>query len=230
MEASLAACILAALLATGSCLQCEVCTELGTSCSGTVQTCSAGLDSCGITLIEQTLAGLKQQVIAKACISSDRCNLGPLTMNFGNGVTMKQGIACCVGDACRTTTVTVPPADPKPNGRRCPACVAVLSAQCNEGIIDCTGAETRCIEVAGTITIGNFHSIIFGLFFLCSSEFKETAPVFPCQGSSGLPRWAPGSSALTSLGGTPVSLTRLTRGVARRDSLPRCLLLVTPGN
>ncbi|XP_039368426.1 phospholipase A2 inhibitor subunit gamma B-like [Mauremys reevesii] len=154
MEASLAACILAALLASGSCLQCEVCTELGTSCSGTVQTCSAGLDSCGITLIEQTLVGMKQQVIVKACISSDRCNLGPLTMNFGNGVTMKQGIACCVGDACRTTTVTVPPADPKPNGRRCPACVAVLSAQCNEGIIDCTGAETRCIEIAGTTTIG----------------------------------------------------------------------------
>ncbi|EMP42708.1 hypothetical protein UY3_00017 [Chelonia mydas] len=75
-------------------------------------------------------------------------------MNLGSGRTINLGIACCMGDACRTTTVTVPPADPKPNGRRCPACVAELSAKCNEEITDCTGAETRCIEIAGTETMG----------------------------------------------------------------------------
>ncbi|CAM5176611.1 unnamed protein product, partial [Eretmochelys imbricata] len=47
-----------------------------------------------------------------------------------------------------------PPADPKPNGRSCPACVAVLFAKCHEEIIDCTGAETRCVELAGTTTKG----------------------------------------------------------------------------
>ncbi|XP_029769920.1 phospholipase A2 inhibitor subunit gamma B-like [Terrapene carolina triunguis] len=154
MEASLAVCILAALLATGSCLQCEVCFGPGTSCSGDLQTCAIGFDSCGIIVTETTIAGMKQQGIVKGCMTSGSCKVGPLTMNFGNGVTMKQGIACCVGDACRTTTVTVPPADTKPNGRSCPACIAVLYAQCNEEIIYCTGAETRCIEVAGTVTMG----------------------------------------------------------------------------
>ncbi|XP_034612890.1 phospholipase A2 inhibitor subunit gamma B-like [Trachemys scripta elegans] len=106
MEASLVVCILAALLATGSCLECEVCEGSGTSCSGTVQTCAAGYDSCGIIVTETTIVGMKQQVIAKSCMTSGSCKVGPLTMNFGNGVTIKQGIACCVGDACRTTTVT----------------------------------------------------------------------------------------------------------------------------
>nr|XP_048683811.1 phospholipase A2 inhibitor gamma subunit B-like [Caretta caretta] len=154
MKASLAVFILAALLATGACLQCEVCEGPGTSCTGDLQTCAAGIDSCGITLTEVTLVGMKQQVIAKGCVTSGSCKGDPLTMNFGNGLTMKVGIACCMGDACRTTTVTVPPADTKPNGRSCPACVGMLSAKCNEEIIDCTGAETRCVELAGTTTMG----------------------------------------------------------------------------
>ncbi|CAM5124933.1 unnamed protein product [Natator depressus] len=154
MKASLAVFILAALLATGACLQCEVCEGPGTNCTGDLETCAAGLDSCGITLTESTLAGMKLQMIAKGCVTSGSCKVGPFTMNFGNGVTMKVITACCVGVACRTTTVTAPPADPKPSGRSCPACIAVLFAKCNEEIIDCTGAETRCVEVAGTTTIG----------------------------------------------------------------------------
>ncbi|XP_074795182.1 phospholipase A2 inhibitor NAI-like [Natator depressus] len=158
MKASLAVFILAALLATGACLQCEVCEGPGTNCTGDLETCAAGLDSCGITLTESTLAGMKLQMIAKGCVTSGSCKVGPFTMNFGNGVTMKVITACCVGVACRTTTVTAPPADPNPSGRSCPACIAVLFAKCNEEIIDCTGAETRCVEVAGTTTIDNVIS------------------------------------------------------------------------
>ncbi|CAM4625128.1 phospholipase A2 inhibitor gamma subunit B-like [Lepidochelys kempii] len=154
MKASLAVFILAALLATGACLQCEVCEAPGTSCKGDLETCTAGFDSCGIVLAESTLMGMKQQIIAKGCVTSGSCKVGPLTTNFGKGLTMNLGIACCMGDACKTTTVTVPPADPKPNGRSCPACVGMLSAKCHEEITDCTGAETRCVEVAWTETKG----------------------------------------------------------------------------
>ncbi|XP_034612891.1 phospholipase A2 inhibitor subunit gamma B-like [Trachemys scripta elegans] len=160
MRASLAACILAALLALGACLQCEVCDGPGTTCSGDLQTCPAGLDSCGILLSENTEAGMKQQIVTKGCATSSICKAGPLTMNFGNGLVIRSGITCCMGDACRTTTVTVPPAATKPNGRRCPACVAMLYAQCNEETIQCTGSDTRCIEVAGTATFGGSSTSI----------------------------------------------------------------------
>ncbi|XP_074927497.1 phospholipase A2 inhibitor NAI-like [Chelonoidis abingdonii] len=152
MKASLAVCIFAALLATGSCLECEVCEGPGTSCSGTVQTCAAGFDSCGIIVI----VGMNEETVNKGCLTSSECKAGPFTMYFGDGLTVRKGIACCLGDACRTTTVTVPPADPKPNGRRCPACISVLYAPCSEETIQCTGSNTRCIEITET---GTFESI-----------------------------------------------------------------------
>ncbi|XP_039368428.1 phospholipase A2 inhibitor subunit gamma B-like [Mauremys reevesii] len=155
MKASFAVCILAALLDRGACLQCEVCSGPGASCTGDLQTCAVGTDSCGISLGEYTLVGMKQQIIIKGCVTSSNCKVGPLTMNFGNGVAVRSGLTCCVGDACRTTTVTVPPANTKPNGQRCPACVAILYAQCNEETIQCTGSDTRCIEVAGTVTFAH---------------------------------------------------------------------------
>ncbi|XP_065276420.1 phospholipase A2 inhibitor and Ly6/PLAUR domain-containing protein-like [Emys orbicularis] len=154
MEASLVVCILAALLATGSCLQCEVCEGQGTSCTGTMQTCPAGRDSCAISLTVTTLAGMNTQSIHKGCVTSSQCRAGPLSMNFGQGMTTRTGVACCVGDACRTTTVTVPPANTTLNGQRCPACYMLNAGQCNEQTIVCTGSETRCLDAAGTITSG----------------------------------------------------------------------------
>uniref|UniRef100_A0A674JUD4 Uncharacterized protein n=1 Tax=Terrapene triunguis TaxID=2587831 RepID=A0A674JUD4_9SAUR len=41
-------------LAPGACLQCEVCDGPGTSCSGDLQTCLDGQDSCGVALTEMT--------------------------------------------------------------------------------------------------------------------------------------------------------------------------------
>ncbi|XP_032659167.1 phospholipase A2 inhibitor and Ly6/PLAUR domain-containing protein-like isoform X2 [Chelonoidis abingdonii] len=153
MEASLAACILAALLATGACLQCEVCEGQGTSCTGSMRPCPAGQDSCAIAVTVTTM-GVNTQSIHKGCVMSSQCGAGPVSMNFGYGMTTRTSIACCVGDACRTTTVAVPPADPKPNGRRCPACYALHADQCAEVPINCTGSETRCLDATGTITSG----------------------------------------------------------------------------
>ncbi|CAM4698078.1 unnamed protein product [Lepidochelys olivacea] len=71
---------------------------------------------------------MKQQIIAKGCVTSGSCKVGPLTTNFGNGLTGKLGIACCMGDACRTTTVTGCPR-PTPNpmaGAAQPALVCFL--------------------------------------------------------------------------------------------------------
>ncbi|CAM4625208.1 unnamed protein product, partial [Lepidochelys kempii] len=154
MEASLAVCLLAALLATGACLQCEVCTGVGNNCTGSMQTCTPGQDFCGIFLTEVIVAGMKTQTILKGCVASSQCKAGPVSMNFGNEVTSSTSIACCVGDACKTVNVTLPPADTKPNGRSCPGCYALSTEQCHEETVKCTGAETRCLDAVGTVTIG----------------------------------------------------------------------------
>ncbi|XP_074927315.1 phospholipase A2 inhibitor and Ly6/PLAUR domain-containing protein-like [Chelonoidis abingdonii] len=154
MEASLAICILTALLATGSCLQCEVCAGAGNNCMGSMQTCAAGHDSCAFVLTDVTSTGVKTQSFLKGCMASSECKVGPISINFGYGMTTRTSVACCVGDACRTTTVTVPPADPKPNGRRCRGCYVLNADHCNEQTIECTGPETQCIDAAGTVTAG----------------------------------------------------------------------------
>ncbi|XP_077697821.1 phospholipase A2 inhibitor NAI-like [Eretmochelys imbricata] len=150
MRASLAVCILAALLATGACLKCEVCDGPGTSCTGDLQTCAAGEDICGIARTEVTWAGMKTQTILKGCVTSSQCRSSPVSVNFGNGMEIMMRFTCCMGDACRTSTVTVPPADPKPNGRRCRGCYVLNAAQCKEQATECAGSETQCLDAAGT--------------------------------------------------------------------------------
>nr|XP_025039179.1 phospholipase A2 inhibitor subunit gamma B-like [Pelodiscus sinensis] len=167
MTVSLAVCLLAALLGTGAGLQCEVCAAEGHNCSGSLQPCPAGQDSCGIFLTEVTLAEVKSQSILKSCVTSSQCKAGPGSVDFGYQMTRRVSVACCVGDACRNTSV--PPFDAKPNGRRCRGCFVSNTDHCTEQIIYCSGAETRCINAAGTIltAVGNLtQSILKG----CASE------------------------------------------------------------
>ncbi|XP_023969429.3 phospholipase A2 inhibitor gamma subunit B-like [Chrysemys picta bellii] len=168
MEASLVICILAALLATGTCLQCEVCNGPGNNCTGSMQTCPAGQDSCAIFLTEVILEGVKSQSFLKSCVPSSDCKVGTVSMNFGYGMATRTSVVCCVGDACRTTTVTVPPADTKPNGRICRGCYVLNAGQCNEQTIACTGPETQCVDAAGTVTISGsqMQTVMKG----CASE------------------------------------------------------------
>ncbi|XP_075764328.1 uncharacterized protein LOC142819681 [Pelodiscus sinensis] len=208
MTVSLAACLLAALLGTGAGLQCEVCSALGQNCSGSLQPCPAGQDSCGIFLSEVTLGrwagaycpgdkpagapwgwakaspyelwlgtaagklslesgvwhktlaketpagGIKSQGILKGCVLPSQCTAGPISVNFGMEMT-RTGVACCTGVACGTVNVTLPPPDTEPNGRRCPACFSVVTGQCSEKIVSCTGSETQCLEAVGTVNTGN---------------------------------------------------------------------------
>ncbi|XP_074837592.1 phospholipase A2 inhibitor gamma subunit B-like [Carettochelys insculpta] len=151
MKASPAVCVLAALLATGSCLQCEVCSGTGNNCTGRMRPCATGPDTCGIFLTEVTLMGMKTLSVVKGCVTSSQCGTGPVSMNFGNEISLMTVIACCVGDACRTVNATLPAPDTKPNGRWCLGCYELTTETCREEPIECTGTETQCIDAAGTI-------------------------------------------------------------------------------
>ena len=57
----------------------------------------------------------------------------------------------------------VPPEDDVPNGYQCPACYSVDSFQCGDEIVNCTGSETQCVDLAGLMNSGN--CLLFGAVF-----------------------------------------------------------------
>ncbi|KFQ25857.1 Phospholipase A2 inhibitor subunit gamma B, partial [Merops nubicus] len=134
-------------------LQCEVCHSIGKSCSGPKKTCNDGEDTCGIILHEVTMGGMAIPSAIKSCLSSSMCHLGPITMNYGK-VKGRSHLACCTGDDCQTTSVSLPPENNVPNGYQCPACYSVDSFQCGNEIVNCTGSETQCVDLAGLMNSG----------------------------------------------------------------------------
>ncbi|GAB0202877.1 phospholipase A2 inhibitor gamma subunit B-like [Grus japonensis] len=48
----------------------------------------------------------------------------------------------------------VPPENNVPNGYQCPACYTVDSFQCGGEIVNCTGSETQCVDLAGLMNSG----------------------------------------------------------------------------
>ncbi|NXL88652.1 PINLY protein, partial [Alectura lathami] len=134
-------------------LQCEVCHSIGRSCSGIMKTCSGGEDMCGVIVHEVTIGGMAIPSSIKACVPSRICQMGPVTMNYGK-VKARSHVACCEGDACQTISVSLPPEDNVPNGYQCPACYSVDSFNCGNEVVNCTGSEYQCVDVAGQMHSG----------------------------------------------------------------------------
>ncbi|XP_053787999.1 phospholipase A2 inhibitor gamma subunit B-like isoform X2 [Vidua chalybeata] len=89
----------------------------------------------------------------KSCLPSHVCHLGPVTVNYGK-VKAKSHLVCCTGDDCRTTSVSLPPDNDVPNGYQCPACYSVDSFQCGNEVVNCTGSEDQCVDLAGLMNAG----------------------------------------------------------------------------
>ncbi|XP_010114433.1 PREDICTED: phospholipase A2 inhibitor 25 kDa subunit-like [Chlamydotis macqueenii] len=153
MEVPLSLSFFLAFLDPGASLQCEVCHSIGRSCSGPMKTCSAGEEICGVILHEVLIGGMAIPSSIKSCLPSSVCQLGPITMNYGK-VKARSNLACCTGDDCRSISVSLPPEDNVPNGYQCPACYSVDSFQCGDEIVNCTGSETQCIDLAGLMNSG----------------------------------------------------------------------------
>uniref|UniRef100_A0A8C4UBW7 UPAR/Ly6 domain-containing protein n=2 Tax=Falco tinnunculus TaxID=100819 RepID=A0A8C4UBW7_FALTI len=153
MKVSLGLSFFLAFLDPGTSLQCEVCHSIGKSCSGPMKTCSGAEDTCGIILHEVMIGGVAIPSSVKSCLPSSICQLGPITMNYGK-VKARSHLACCTGNKCQTTSVTLPPEENVPNGYQCPACYSVDSFQCSNEIINCTGSETQCVDISGLMNSG----------------------------------------------------------------------------
>ncbi|KFP78276.1 Phospholipase A2 inhibitor 25 kDa subunit, partial [Apaloderma vittatum] len=134
-------------------LECEVCHSVGRSCSGSMKTCTGGEDTCGIILNEVIIGGMAIPSSIKSCLPSSICHLGPMSMNYGK-VKARSHLACCTGNDCQTISVSLPPEDNVPNGYQCPACYSMDSFQCGDEIVNCSGSETQCVDLAGLMSSG----------------------------------------------------------------------------
>ncbi|XP_060113707.1 phospholipase A2 inhibitor gamma subunit B-like [Heteronotia binoei] len=143
------------LAALGSSLECEVCSEFGTSCSGGTMPCEADKDTCIITASYNSLVGVPLRTIAKGCGTLDTCRHGLKYMNLGQGKTIRSSSTCCVGEDCQTRTSQVPPAITEPNGKRCQACYATTTTSCPDETVDCHGPEDHCLDMAVRVVYGS---------------------------------------------------------------------------
>ncbi|XP_034976724.1 phospholipase A2 inhibitor NAI-like [Zootoca vivipara] len=156
MQALLGFFLFSVLIQTGTSLECEVCSGLGSSCAGRMENCDAGQDTCVIAFTETSLGEATTQSVSKSCASSSVCNSPPTYMNFGQGKYIRSHITCCAGDACRTVSPQLSPALNKPNGKQCPGCYSFLPGGCETETVDCIGTEDYCLEMEEKVTYGKF--------------------------------------------------------------------------
>ncbi|XP_062996209.1 phospholipase A2 inhibitor gamma subunit B-like [Elgaria multicarinata webbii] len=169
MRFFLACCLLGALLATGTCLECPSCIGHGSSCSGDMITCDADEDTCIIQLKEFTQLPTTLRFINKGCSKSSTCKHDVAEANLGRGFYLRSRRVCCIGDECNNILSPVlPPPDTKPNGYHCPGCAGVFSSKCHAESVPCVGSQNQCTELAGNFT-GIFLTTEFGVK-ACATE------------------------------------------------------------
>ncbi|KYO19181.1 hypothetical protein Y1Q_0003403 [Alligator mississippiensis] len=160
MKAPVILLFLSALLAAGTCLECEVCSGLGNTCNGKMTTCSSGEDSCFLALIEssESFNSVKYIQTVKGCVTSRVCGRSPAIFNSAQ----KQRIAltCCTGNSCKTASAQLSAENIIPNGLYCPYCTVLRNTySCNATVLACTGEENQCLNITGSHGSGPGNSM-----------------------------------------------------------------------
>ncbi|KAM3830320.1 phospholipase A2 inhibitor and Ly6/PLAUR domain-containing protein-like isoform 2-T2 [Vipera latastei] len=91
-------------------------------------------------------AGNVTQTVSKGCESSVVCDDSKTHLNMGNQQILQGSLVCCATDACKTVIPSLPPAETKANGRRCPACFSETGS-CKKELTNCTGEEYYCFHL-----------------------------------------------------------------------------------
>ncbi|XP_033621574.1 protein RoBo-1 [Fukomys damarensis] len=85
----------------------------------------------------------------KGC-SSGACSALAFSVTLGDKRAFRYDRRCCDGQRCNKENVTLSLKSSKPNGIECPACYNATGLSCTPVQLQCTGEETKCIEVVGT--------------------------------------------------------------------------------
>ncbi|CAM5176665.1 unnamed protein product [Eretmochelys imbricata] len=160
MWVALPLCLLSALLATGSALQCEVCASRELSCSGSLQPCAPSEGTCVTVVAEIRLEGSPFSYTAKSCLEPQNYEPSPFSLTYPHNVTVRVNIVSCNTDGCNAGAIPVPTVSSVPNGRQCLSFFNVWPYHGNEKekkkvLLACTGAEDHCVEEFGILTLGD---------------------------------------------------------------------------
>ncbi|XP_073179312.1 phospholipase A2 inhibitor and Ly6/PLAUR domain-containing protein-like [Lepidochelys kempii] len=156
MWVALPLCLLSALLATGSALQCEVCASREQSCSGPLQPCAPWEGTCVTVVAEIRLERSSMSYTGKSCLEPKNCEPGPFSLTYPHNVTVRANIACCDTDGCNAGAIPVPTVSSVPNGRQCPSILTVGPYHWNEkDVLACTGTEDHCVVESGIFFFGH---------------------------------------------------------------------------
>ncbi|XP_032083584.1 phospholipase A2 inhibitor and Ly6/PLAUR domain-containing protein-like [Thamnophis elegans] len=145
-------------LKTVATLQCEVCSGLGTNCTGRLKTCEPEQETCAVILIRNSLGERVVDTVAKGCESNVICDFPTTHLNMGIGKIL-QGNVCKVvykSKCCCYCYLgifspfpllfSVPSVATNANGRRCPACYSERGT-CEKKLTNCTGNEQYCFHL-----------------------------------------------------------------------------------
>ncbi|CAM4697600.1 unnamed protein product [Lepidochelys olivacea] len=156
MWVALPLCLLSALLATGSALQCEVCASREQLCSGPLQPCAPSEATCVTVVAEMRLEGSSFSYMGKSCLEPKNCEPGPFSLTYPHNVTVRANIACCDTDGCNAGAIPVPTVSSVPNGQQCPSIFRAGPYHWNEKeLLACTGAEDYCVVESGKLRLGH---------------------------------------------------------------------------
>nr|BAJ14723.1 phospholipase A2 inhibitor [Protobothrops elegans] len=150
MKSLLFCCLLGIFLATGMCMECEVCMRPGETCNGSIRTCKDNEDTCVMLQTELIRAPLSFTFTSKMCSTSDTCHLDYVETNLPHELAVRSKRACCVGDECKTMLpVVLERHDNRYNGLHCPGCIGLASTECNEKLVSCRDTENQCLSLTG---------------------------------------------------------------------------------
>ncbi|XP_062996723.1 phospholipase A2 inhibitor gamma subunit B-like [Elgaria multicarinata webbii] len=144
------------LLTTGASLRCEVCYEIGHHCTSPLQTCPPNKDTCVVAYTESTLDGKMIQTVEKGCESSDICSSVTIELYLGHSKFYRAFLACCNEETCGNVSPKLPTIQKESNGKQCPACFSWADG-CTDELVNCTGTETHCFEVASRTYFNEIH-------------------------------------------------------------------------
>ncbi|XP_040271817.1 uncharacterized protein LOC120987313 [Bufo bufo] len=146
MRRTLLLCIQAALLASGSCLQCETChttSEVSDDCFGDKMQCNVNEMCLVLHLsIQHPEQYLATRAVKRQCWNYNYCyQSGVISTGRGR---IQFTTACCSIDNCRMPLPDLPPEKNTHNGLVCPFCSSSLNTCVPETAMKCTGEENYC--------------------------------------------------------------------------------------
>ncbi|XP_037673794.1 protein RoBo-1-like [Choloepus didactylus] len=102
---------------------------------------------------ELKLPGQSPILIQEKGCSLHECVPLSFTASLGNKL-LGYGIQCCQEELCNKGDIQVSQNSSVPNGVICPACYIEDDVSCEPVPLACTGTETKCIEVFGSVFPG----------------------------------------------------------------------------